>query len=287
MSTEPPAFQEAARCDVCKCSFNTFRRRHHCRCCGRTLCHEHSSNQMALPQFGILSNARVCADCFNNSTRSEKVDGVDSITDKVSRLDIDTEKHPKPEPTTQNQSAAGVIECKCGMPLCICEAPAAKTDPVPMQTKLSSTFTSQSNSKPKKTDAVPKNRGTTSSSKPSSVFNHGQITNGGVDKPQMDYEVNGEGLREAIKNGDTVAVKKLLSEGVDANYRDKQGMSLLHLAALFNRTDIAFILMDSGASMNYKNAQGETPLDCAPATLQYKMKQKMEECGQQGPHASV
>jgi len=65
--------------------------------------------------------------------RSDKVDGVDSITDKVSRLDIDTEKHPKPEPTTQNQSAAGVIECKCGMPLCICEAPAAKTDPVPMQ----------------------------------------------------------------------------------------------------------------------------------------------------------
>ncbi|KAJ6995418.1 hypothetical protein NC653_018016 [Populus alba x Populus x berolinensis] len=25
---------------------------------------------------------------------------------------------------------------------------------------------------------------------------------GGVDKPQMDYDVNGEGLREAIKNGD-------------------------------------------------------------------------------------
>lgn len=24
---EPPPFQEAARCDVCKCSFNTFRRR--------------------------------------------------------------------------------------------------------------------------------------------------------------------------------------------------------------------------------------------------------------------
>ncbi|RVX21262.1 hypothetical protein CK203_002360 [Vitis vinifera] len=27
MSVEPPPFQEAARCDVCKCSFNTFRRR--------------------------------------------------------------------------------------------------------------------------------------------------------------------------------------------------------------------------------------------------------------------
>lgn len=27
-------------------------------------------------------------------------------------------------------------------------------------------------------------------------------------------------------------------------------------AALFNRTDIVFILMESGASMDYKNAQG-------------------------------
>ncbi|KAJ6330425.1 hypothetical protein OIU76_009099 [Salix suchowensis] len=173
MSTEePPPFQEAPRCDVCKCSFNTFRRRHHCRCCGRTLCNEHSSNYMVLPQFGILSNVRVCADCFNDSTRSKKfesqvsVEGADSVTDKVSRLDIDVEKHPKLEPTTLQQSTLGDIECKCGMPLCICEAPTTKTDPVPMQTKPSSTFTSQSNPKPKKTDAALKNRGSTSSSKP-------------------------------------------------------------------------------------------------------------------------
>ncbi|MCL7039540.1 hypothetical protein MKW94_012094 [Papaver nudicaule] len=86
-----------------------------------------------------------------------------------------------------------------------------------------------------------------------------------------------QGLREAIKNSDTAAVKKLLSEGVDANYCDKQGLSLLHLAALFNQTEIAFILMDNGANLEYKNQQGETALDCAPTTLQYKMKQKMQE----------
>lgn len=27
MATEPPPFQESSRCDVCKCSFSTFRRR--------------------------------------------------------------------------------------------------------------------------------------------------------------------------------------------------------------------------------------------------------------------
>ncbi|KAJ6995419.1 hypothetical protein NC653_018017 [Populus alba x Populus x berolinensis] len=207
MSTEePPPFQEAARCDVCKCSFNTFRRR-------------------ALPQFGILSNVRVCADCFNDSTRlffmplipwacfsahilvldcyvnilstvavplspsriaksnvlailridqrklnpKFSVEGVDSVIDKVSRVDIDAEIHPKLEPAIMQQSTVGAIECTCGMPLCICEAPTAKTDPVPMQTKPSSTFTSQLNPKPKKTDATPKNRGSTSSSKPSTL----------------------------------------------------------------------------------------------------------------------
>ncbi|KAK4707047.1 hypothetical protein R3W88_033407 [Solanum pinnatisectum] len=96
----------------------------------------------------------------------------------------------------------------------------------------------------------------------------------------VDYEVSGEGLREAIKNGDVSAAKKLLSLGVDANYLDKQGSSLLHLAAVFNRTEIVFALMESGSSLHCKNSQGETPLDCAPATLQFKMKKKMEESGQ-------
>ncbi|XP_065850777.1 uncharacterized protein [Euphorbia lathyris] len=286
MALEPPPFQEADRCDVCKCSFSTFRRRHHCRCCGGTLCHEHSSNQMTLPQFGIHTPVRVCADCFNDSTRSGKVDveassnAVNSVTDEVSRLDIHAEADSKTEAATQHHSTVTAIECKCGMPLCICEAPAPTTDARPLQMKAPSTSISQLNPKPKKPDVIPKNRGSTSNNRPSSVFNHGQATNDSYDKPQRDYEVNGEGLREAIKSGDTAAVKKLLTEGVDANYHDKQGLSLLHLAALFNRTDIAFILMEYGASLDYRNAQGETPLDCAPATLQYKMKKKMEERGQ-------
>lgn len=281
MSLEPPSFQEAARCDVCKCSFNTFRRRHHCRCCGRTLCHEHSSDQLALPQFGIYTPVRVCADCFNDRSRSGKDDpqaslnGIGRVTDIVSKLDIDADVDLKAGPTAEHQSVSVIPECKCGMPLCICEA-APSTDALPIQRESTSTFT-QTNPKPKKQDSVPRSKGATSNNKLSSVFNLGQATIDTSNKPQMDYEPNGEGLREAIKNGDSAAVKKLLSEGVDANYHDKQGLSLLHLAALFNRTDIVFILMESGASMDYKNAQGETPLDCAPATLQHKMRKKLEE----------
>ncbi|KAH7519368.1 hypothetical protein FEM48_Zijuj08G0028600 [Ziziphus jujuba var. spinosa] len=205
--------------------------------------------------------------------------GVESVSDGVSRLNIggDVDMDSNAEPPVEHQPVVGVKECKCGMPLCICEAPAPSVDVVPSQKKPSSSFVPQSNPKPKKTEAVLKNKGSTSNSKPSSVFNRGQVNNDTADKYLKDYEVNGEGLREAIKNGDHAAVKKLLSEGVDANYHDKQGLSLLHLAAVFNQTDIVFTLMESGASLDYKNAQGETAFDCAPATLQYKMRQKREE----------
>ncbi|XP_058215250.1 uncharacterized protein LOC131326476 isoform X2 [Rhododendron vialii] len=283
---ELPQFQEASECDVCRCSFNTFRRRHHCRCCGRTLCAEHSSNQMALPQFGIHSCVRVCSDCFSNDCRDRSsknstptsLDGVNLLTDGVSTLDISTGADSNPKCTAEKIPGIGTVECKCGMPLCICEAPAPSTDQVFLLNKFTSTTTVQLNPKAKKTDTIPRNRRPTSNNQ---QF-HGQVSNAGSEKAHMDYEVNGEGLREAIKNGDTSAVKELLTKGVDASYCDKQGLSLLHLAALFNRTEIAFALMECGASLDHRNLQGETPLDCAPATLQYKMQKKMEEREQLG-----
>ncbi|KAL6992153.1 hypothetical protein U1Q18_010260 [Sarracenia purpurea var. burkii] len=289
MSMEPPKFQEASQCQVCNCIFNTFRRRHHCRCCGRSFCAEHSSNQMALPQFGIHCCARVCSDCFTDAPRSMKddalasLDGENIVTDAVSRLDISAVADPNPKQITEKIPILSTVECKCGMPLCICEAPAPSEHAAMLKDISMPTSTTQKNPKLKKTDAVPKNRGSTSNNKQFTIFNPGQVTHNGVEQPHTDYEFSGEGLREAIKNGDTSAVKDLLTRGVNANYCDKQGSSLLHLAALFNRHDIAFALMEYGASLDCRNSQGETPLDCAPATLKYKMEKKMEESEQLGP----
>ncbi|KAI3443493.1 hypothetical protein Pfo_000158 [Paulownia fortunei] len=286
MAMEPPLFQEASRCDVCKCSFSAFRRRHHCRCCGRTLCAEHSSDQMALPQFGIHSNVRVCADCYNDGSGLKKdgVPEVNAVTDSISRLDISTVSDTKAEISAEKSPFPGISECKCGMPLCICEAPAPPKDSMtPQQLTTTSNPPLQPIPKLKKTEPTPKSRGSTSNSRQSTLFNPGQVANSSVDISSIDYEVTGEGLREAIKNGDTAAAKKLLSQGVDANYRDKQGSSLLHLAAVFNQTEMVFALIDHGASLDCKNSQGETPLDCAPATLQYRMKKKMEEDVQSDP----
>lgn len=53
------------------------------------------------------------------------MNGVNSVTDSVSRLDIST-----PSNSNTNQSAA--VDCKCGMPLCICEVP-SNDDVAPVQ----------------------------------------------------------------------------------------------------------------------------------------------------------
>ncbi|KQK15158.1 vacuolar protein sorting-associated protein 27 isoform X2 [Brachypodium distachyon] len=284
----PPPFQESAHCDVCRCTFSTFRRRHHCRNCGRTLCHEHSSYHMALPQYGIYTDVRVCYECFSKSSRRGGVRNesspvsVSSVSDSLSGLNLDKDDASSPTKYSAAQSSAAIVECKCGMPLCICEAP--KPEPAPVKNISTTSSTVQSNTRPKKStsnqqsaDPSAKKASATSSSNSSSFLNLGLMSSDSNDKNLSDYDVTGEGLREAIKSGDINAVKKLLSEGVDCNYCDKQGFTLLHLAALFNQTEIALILMDSGANIQRKNGQGETPLDCAPPMLQYKMRQRMEE----------
>eukprot|EP00850_Spirogloea_muscicola_P010298 SM000060S19630 [mRNA] locus=s60:280298:285356:+ [translate_table: standard] len=84
-----------------------------------------------------------------------------------------------------------------------------------------------------------------------------------------------DGLREAVKAGDVAAVRELLGKGLTADYQDKQGMTLAHLAAMFNHTEVVMLLMENGACMTKVNSQGETPIDCAPATLGLRMRQKM------------
>jgi len=75
----------------------------------------------------IFSND-CCRSGQNYSQNSS--DAKDSVTDKFLRLNVgdnvaSNAQSPRGEP------ALTVPDCKCGMPLCICEAPAP--DPVPPQ----------------------------------------------------------------------------------------------------------------------------------------------------------
>ncbi|KAI9075729.1 hypothetical protein K1719_042345 [Acacia pycnantha] len=94
----------------------------------------------ALPQFGIYSNVRVCADCFNNSGPGKhdpqaSLDGTNNITNAISKLYIDA-VNSKTAQTADSKAAVGIKECKCGMPLCICEAPPAPSSDAPPQQKI-------------------------------------------------------------------------------------------------------------------------------------------------------
>ncbi|KAF6153220.1 hypothetical protein GIB67_023055, partial [Kingdonia uniflora] len=183
---------------------------------------------------------------------------IDTTTHAFSGLNVTEDADTKAGSDLKQQNpGTDVLECKCGMPLCICEAPAPVPNPIPLQVLIlmqrASTVSAQPIPKPKRINNYSKDISSASNNKASSFFSLGQLANGNLDKPSTDYDVNGE---RSIKNGDTAAVKKLLAEGVDANYCDKKGFSLLHLAAVFNQTEIAFLLMDHGASMDCKNQQG-------------------------------
>lgn len=81
--------------------------------------------EVYLIYFSILFRDRLSK---NNTLTS--LDGADLLTDGVSTLDISTGADSNPKCTAENIPGTGTVECKCGMPLCICEAPAPSRDQV-------------------------------------------------------------------------------------------------------------------------------------------------------------
>eukprot|EP00419_Tripos_fusus_P031089 CAMPEP_0172781450 /NCGR_PEP_ID=MMETSP1074-20121228/203434_1 /TAXON_ID=2916 /ORGANISM="Ceratium fusus, Strain PA161109" /LENGTH=793 /DNA_ID=CAMNT_0013618427 /DNA_START=26 /DNA_END=2403 /DNA_ORIENTATION=- len=65
-----PHFHRLSFCEICASEgsqedglFTFFRRRHHCRACGRTVCHAHSMRRRSLTCYGHPSPRRVCDLC--------------------------------------------------------------------------------------------------------------------------------------------------------------------------------------------------------------------------------
>ncbi|XP_039760610.1 lateral signaling target protein 2 homolog isoform X3 [Pararge aegeria] len=54
----------APACMRCSAHFTAFRRRHHCRNCGKVFCASCSSNSIPLPRYGQMKPVRVCEECF-------------------------------------------------------------------------------------------------------------------------------------------------------------------------------------------------------------------------------
>jgi ankyrin repeat protein len=60
-------------------------------------------------------------------------------------------------------------------------------------------------------------------------------------------------------------IRKLISEGVDVNFKDPEGMTPLMFAVQLTTPDIATLLIDAGANVNVKNDYGKTALNLAPS----------------------
>lgn len=52
-------------------------------------------------------------------------------------------------------------------------------------------------------------------------------------------------------------------------------MSCLHVAAMFNATDIALLLVDAGADPEMRNGQDETVYDVAPVMLASEIRKRV------------
>lgn len=70
-------------------------------------------------------------------------------------------------------------------------------------------------------------------------------------------------IHRVIKHGDRIGLRGWLSSGGNANLRNRFGWSLLMLAALHGRTDLAEDLIGAGALPGVANAFGDTALSLA------------------------
>ena len=67
-------------------------------------------------------------------------------------------------------------------------------------------------------------------------------------------------LADAVKNRDKASVRSLLTQRVDVNAPDVEGMTALHWAAHWDDLDTAKLLLRAGANAKAANRYGVTPL---------------------------
>lgn len=89
----------------------------------------------------------------------------------------------------------------------------------------------------------------------------------GVDPDGMDPTTRRTGLHAAAEIGDAELVRELLDHGASLQARDARGDSPLHRAALRLRVAAARLLLARGAHPSARNARGEQPLDLAASAL--------------------
>lgn len=78
-----------------------------------------------------------------------------------------------------------------------------------------------------------------------------------------DTDINCHNAILATIKGEKRKLEELLNSGVSVNSKNYDNVSLLHIAAFYNRTEIMQILLQRGAEVNAKASFGETSLLCS------------------------
>ncbi|MHC9538856.1 MAG: protein kinase [Vulcanimicrobiota bacterium] len=68
---------------------------------------------------------------------------------------------------------------------------------------------------------------------------------------------------QAVRSGDSLAIRDFIKAGADVNRCDDAGLAPLHVAALCGQKEAARILISEGADINIQNPLGHTPLKYA------------------------
>ena len=76
----------------------------------------------------------------------------------------------------------------------------------------------------------------------------------------LDPYLEPDALMSAARNGDLDEIKMLLQLGVDIDGKDDHGYTALMWAAFKGHADIVRLLIEEDADMNLKSARGTTPL---------------------------
>ena len=92
------------------------------------------------------------------------------------------------------------------------------------------------------------------------------MTGCGKKDKTSDIEAPNVGIHQAVLMGDIEAVQQHIDAGTDLNEDEwTYGSSPLITAAVFGELEIAKILINAGADLNFKNDEGSTPLITAAA----------------------
>jgi ankyrin repeat protein len=87
-----------------------------------------------------------------------------------------------------------------------------------------------------------------------------QHIDAGTDINEDEWTHGSSPLITAAALGETEIAKLLINEGADINFRNDEGSTPLIAAAAFNHTDIAQLLIISGAKVDMANNDGSTAL---------------------------